>query len=216
MGSASFHHSIQISNLSVARAGKLILCGVSADLAPGDALILRGANGAGKTSLLRALAGFARVTEGEISIFNGKDEVDFEDAISENLHFLGHENGISTKLTPLENLAFWAKLMPQGSEPSRDDLLTKVGLSLLACEKVHRLSAGQKRRLALARLLIAPRSIWLMDEPATALDTEGQALLLELCAAHRAKGGIIIMTTHGGFTLPNARGLQLGAPGENA
>ncbi len=213
MGSSVFQISLEIQALGVARAGRDILAGVSCSLAPGEALVLRGANGAGKTSLLRAIAGFARIQEGSITFSDSTGEIGHEDAAAYHLHYLGHENGISTKLSVNENLRFWSDLLQHGSGKLVEEIVAQVGLRQMAAEKALRLSAGQKRRLALARLLIAPRAMWLMDEPATALDTDGQALLLDLCHHHRARGGTIVLTTHGGFTLPDAKGLQLVTPG---
>ncbi|MCI5045699.1 MAG: heme ABC exporter ATP-binding protein CcmA [Aquisalinus sp.] len=209
MGTQPYQISLQIHDLGVERAGRHILAGVNFKVAPGDALVLRGTNGAGKTSLLRALAGFSRLLEGEILFLNGSERLDLEEIAANQLHYLGHENGVSLKLSVLENITSWAVLLAPDNISQASDLLDKVGLSLMANERASRLSAGQKRRLALTRLLIAPRAIWLMDEPATALDSEGQALLTELCQTHRARGGVIVLTAHEGFSLPDAKGLQL-------
>ncbi|WP_306251452.1 heme ABC exporter ATP-binding protein CcmA [Parvularcula sp. IMCC14364] len=209
MGTETFQISLQIHDLGVERAGRHILAGVNFSVVPGDALVLRGTNGAGKTSLLRALAGFARVQEGEIRFLDGPDIIHREDIAATHMHYLGHENGVSLKLTVLENIISWSQLLAPRNRHRAADIIAQVGLSLMASERASRLSAGQKRRLALARLLIAPRAVWLMDEPATALDAAGQELLKDVCQQHRAKGGIIVLTAHEGFTLPNAQGLHL-------
>ncbi len=209
MGTQPYQISLQIHDLGVERAGRHILAGVNFSIAPGDALVLRGTNGAGKTSLLRALAGFSRVQEGEITFLHGAEPMERDDIAATHLHYLGHENGVSLKLSVVENIVSWAQLLAPENAAQAPDLIEKVDLLLMAKERAGRLSAGQKRRLALTRLLVAPRAVWLMDEPATALDSEGQALLTELCQAHRARGGVIVLTAHEGFSLPDAKGLQL-------
>lgn len=194
----------------------MIVSGVSFDLHPGDAIVVRGANGSGKTTLLRAIAGFARIREGELTATLEDAECPLEELHDSHCHFMGHENGASGKLTVLENLGFWQEFLAGHTADSKSDILRRVGFEELQHARVAKLSAGQKRRLALARLLIAPRAIWLLDEPATALDTEGQQLMQSCCAEHRARGGVIILTTHGTFTLPQAKGLSLSAAIEEA
>jgi heme exporter protein A len=179
---------LTVTDLSCTRGGRLVLHGVSFTLAPGETLILRGPNGAGKSTLLRALAGLLPAA--------GRVEVDGRtagrDARTEAVAYAGHLDAIKPQLTVAENLAFWAGLLGGDVAPA----LAAFGLGPLADRPAHLCSAGQKRRLGLARLLVVPRRLWLLDEPTVALDSEAVAGLLAAVRAHAAGGGLTIIATH--------------------
>ena len=179
---------LTVTDLSCTRGGRLVLHGLSFALAPGETLILRGPNGAGKSTLLRALAGLLPAS--------GRIEIDGRpagrDARAEAVAYAGHLDAVKPQLTVAENLAFWAGLL--GGDPA--PALAAFDLGPLADRPAHLCSAGQKRRLGLARLLLAPRRLWLLDEPTVALDAEATARLLAAIRAHAAAGGLTIVATH--------------------
>lgn len=156
---------------------------------PGTALLLRGPNGAGKTTLLLTLAGVVAPVAGSLAL----DGVDPDEGPL--LHFCGHRNAVKPRLSVEENLQFWAALNGGDGLPVRD-ALEQVGLGALARLDAGYLSAGQGRRLALARLLVSPRPLWLLDEPTAALDRQGQALVAGLIDAQLQSGGIVVAATH--------------------
>ena len=185
--------------LTVLRGDRELLRGFDLVLGAGELVHLRGANGAGKTSLLETLAGLRRPGEGKIRLSD--DEA--------RPHWLGHRNGLNLQLSPLDNLRFWCGLngvAAAGIEPA----LTRLGLDAPVAERGSTLSAGQKRRSALARLLLQPRALWLLDEPLDGLDAAGLQLFAELIAGQLQTGGAVLMTSH--QPLPGslaARELQL-------
>ena len=190
---------LRASALSV-KAGPLwLLSGLSFTLEAGSGLILRGANGTGKTSLLRILAGLTRPEDGAISFGTSSDETAY--SLSENCHFLGHKNGLKAAHTVRKNLSFFTQFQPQnaGDKNMIDKAAKALGLTPLLDLPVSVLSAGQARRVAFARLLMAPRLIWLLDEPAAALDAQSAKRAEKLCQEHLESGGIIIAATHGTF-----------------
>ena len=148
----------------------------------GDALLLRGANGAGKTTLLRVLAGLTRPEAGRVTRAAAH-------------HWVGHREGLKPQETPREHLKLWTQAWGSGAET--DPVLTRMGLTRPADVAGRYLSAGQRRRTALARLLLEDRPVWLLDEPYTALDADGRKLVDDLIAAHRAMGGAVIAAIHG-------------------
>lgn len=186
--------SVSAHNLAISRGGRTLFSGLSFSAHPGDYLELRGANGAGKTSLLRALARFLRPSEGAISVSDVE-----EPALA--LHLLGHRDGLKSALSVAAHTRFWAGLLG-GDANATDAALARVGLAAIADLPARALSQGQARRLALTRLLVAPRPVWLLDEPAAGLDANAKALLVDLIAAHCADGGVVIAALHE----------QLGAP----
>lgn len=192
-------------DLAVERGGRRVLEGAGVKLAPGEALVVTGPNGAGKSTLLRALAGLLPLAEGRISVEGG----DGERAAAEHMHFLGHADGVKGALTARENVTFWADFL-DGDTATIETVLEAVGLSHAADLPAGTLSAGQKRRLSLARLAIARRDIWLLDEPATALDTDGLARLASLVEIHRAAGGLVIAATHADLGWPKTKHMVLG------
>ncbi len=164
-------------------------------LSAGEALALEGPNGAGKTSLLRAIAGFLEPRAGSIHLktsgggafASGEERAAF-------VGWLGHLDGVKSQLTPVEALGFFARYYRSATEI--DSRLAAVGLARVRDLPIQYLSAGQKRRLALARLSLTARPLWLLDEPLAALDTAGKALAAEFIAAHCRSGGVAVAATH--------------------
>lgn len=183
------------------------MSGVSFTLSAGEALLLTGPNGAGKTTLLRALAGFLPLAAGTIRL----DGADAERTVGEQCHVVGHANAIKGALTVAENLAFWASFLGNGKAlpAAVSEALSRLDLAPLGDVPAAYLSAGQRRRTALARLLVAPRLIWLLDEPSVSLDAASTALLAGLVAGHVAAGGMAIAATHVPLGIPTARELKL-------
>lgn len=196
--------SLACTDLAPARAGRVVAEGVSFSLSPGGALVLRGANGSGKTSVLRAVAGLASYG-GRVAFAEGAAPADPGEVRARRVHLLAAGEGLADRLTAAETLAFWVGL--HGADAA--GILARVGLSEAETTPAGRLSAGQRRRLGLARLLLAPRALWLLDEPLSGLDEGGRALLLDAVATHRAEGGIVLMATHEADGLPGAPVLRL-------
>ena len=183
-----------VSDLSVARGGAAVLEGVSFALAAGRALILRGPNGVGKTTLLRVLAGLQPALAGVVSV------------PPESVAYGAHADGVKSTLTVRENLAFWAEIYRTGDV---SPALAAMGLTGLAERRAAHLSAGQKRRLGLARMAVTGRAIWLMDEPTVSLDTASVALVLAALRGHLAAGGMAVIATHIDLGLAEAGVLDL-------
>ncbi len=196
------------ANLTIGRGGQALASGLSFVLERGQALLVTGPNGAGKSTLLRTLAGLLSAIEGRISVTG----TGLESGTPAGLcaHYLGHADGLKGALTVQENLQFWAAMLGgRGPQPDIAGALACVGLSHVADFPAGYLSAGQKRRIALARLLVAERPLWLLDEPATALDAASQDRLAAMMQTHRARGGVIIAATHAPLGLEDARELRL-------
>jgi len=197
--------ALTITNAAIRRGGRLLFEAVSLDLAAGEACALTGANGSGKTSLLRAVAGLVRLEAGEIG-FGG---VDPTEARGGGLHLAGHADGLKAARTAREELVFWAR-WGGGSEPEIREAAEALELTGLLDLEVRRLSAGQRRRLALARLIAAPRPLWLLDEPLAPLDARWREAFGGLMRRHLAGGGLILAAVHD--PLPGAtRSLELAA-----
>ena len=187
-------------NLACIRGGRLVFRGLSYALSPGDALLLTGANGSGKTSLLRLMAGLAMPIEGVIRA-NGVDVRDDLITYRANLHYIAHYDAVKSVLTVRENLGFWTSLH-NGEDV--DAGLLAFDLSRLSEVPVRFLSAGQKRRLAMARLVAIKTGIWLLDEPSIALDTASLDALQTQIVDHRSRGGIVVASTHRELHFENA------------
>jgi heme exporter protein A len=197
-------------NLVLSRGGRTVVDGLSFRLDAGEVLVLTGPNGSGKTTLLRALAGFLAPAAGTIRIADGPQERER----GELSHFVGHLDGLKSHLTVAENLGFWAAYLDGEGGPASSRLeaaLEAFALGSLADIPAGYLSAGQKRRLALARLSVAQRPVWLLDEPTVSLDAASVDLLLKAIAAHAATGGLAAVATHVPLALPLAREIRLGA-----
>ena len=200
-------------DLTVERGGRRVIAGLSFEAGEGSALIVTGPNGAGKTSLLRALAGFLPIETGGFALDGG----DAERTVGEQAHYLGHADGVKSALTAGENLAFAAAML--GGDSSRAAqlaALAALGLAHVIDFPARLLSAGQKRRAALARLLVAKRPLWLLDEPMTALDVAAQSALAGIMRAHLRGGGILVAAAHGALGLDGAQELRLGATADAA
>jgi heme exporter protein A len=193
------------SGISCVRGGRTLYDGLSFSLGDGELLLLSGPNGSGKTSLLRQIAGLLPLDTGEI-VFEGGER-------AEETHYIGHAPAVKDTLSVSENLGFWATLYGQPPMPL-SDALARLRLSTLENLPARALSAGQKRRLALARLLVIDRKLWLLDEPDAALDKEGRDTLLGILTEHRARGGMAIIASHGTLPLADARQISLGQTAE--
>lgn len=183
--------ALTLSEVAVRRGGRLLFSGLSLELAAGEACALTGPNGAGKTSLLRAVAGLVRLEAGDIG-FGG---VEATDARGEGLHFAGHHDGLKPARTAREELAFWTRWCG-GGPAAIEEAVEALELAPLLDLEVRRLSAGQRRRLQLARLVAAPRPLWLLDEPLSPLDVRWRARLGEIMADHLRRGGLILAAVH--------------------
>ena len=186
--------TLHVRDLAVSRGGLTILEGVSFDLSGGEALVLRGPNGIGKTTLLRSVAGLQPVAEGNVS------------GAEDQIAYAGHSDGLKAMLSVTENLRFWASVFGLSNiEPA----LTAFDLADLRTRMAGTLSAGQKRRLGLARLMVTGRPIWVLDEPTVSLDTASVALFAEAVRQHLHAGGSALMATHIDLGLDEARILDL-------
>jgi heme exporter protein A len=194
---------LSAENLSLERGGRRLFADLSFAASAGEAVIVLGPNGAGKSSLLRALAGFLPLSAGRVRLEGA------ETTLGEQTHYLGHADSLKSALTASENLAFWASVM-DGEAAKVGAALARLGLPHVADFAVRALSAGQKRRVALARLLVAPRPLWLLDEPTTALDAGSQALFAGIMREHLAGGGLIVAATHASLGLEGAKQVRLG------
>ena len=183
--------ALTIQNLALRRGGRLLFQGLDLSLRAGEAAALTGRNGAGKTSLLRAVAGFVGPETGSI----GFGDLDPSQARSDHIHLAGHQDGQKPARTVREELDFWT-LWTGGARASANAAVEALDLRLLLELEVRRLSAGQRRRLAFARLLAAPRGLWLLDEPLSPLDAEWRARFAAMMDEHLAKGGMIVAAVH--------------------
>lgn len=179
------------SDLACRRGGRDVFRGIGFTVSGGEVLELRGPNGVGKSSLLRVVAGLVAMTEGGIAVEGGHAER----TLPEQSHYVGHLDAIKPALTVIENLRFWGEMLGEGAADPKG-ALEAVGLSALAHFPAYTLSAGQRRRLSLARLLCVERPVWLLDEPTTALDRASRGTLFELIGRHVTGGGMAMIATH--------------------
>ncbi len=198
--------AIAVEELACQRGGHIIVGPLSFAVRSGHALILRGPNGAGKTTLLRTMAGFLRPAAGQIRVSGPNAGTSAEG----HLHYIGHANGIKPRLSVMENVSFWQRYYGGGSDPeAAEAALDAFDLLNLAEYRAAHLSQGQARRLGLARLLAAPRPIWLLDEPSVSLDAASTKRLEAAIAAHLSSGGLAIVSTHLDLSLGDAAILEL-------
>jgi len=191
-------------DISCVRGGREAFSGLNFEAAPGVALAVTGPNGSGKTSLLRLIAGLLTVARGSIRLEGGEAEL----TLPEQSHYLGHRDAIKPALSVSENFAFWRDFLG-GEALDPAEILRLVGLDHAAHLPAAYLSAGQRRRLSIARLLAVRRPIWLLDEPTNALDDAGQTLFATLMGDHLSRGGMIIAATHMPLGV-SARELRIG------
>jgi heme exporter protein A len=199
---------LSADNLTCVRGGRTVFAGLSFTVASGEALVVTGRNGAGKSSLLRMIAGLVRVAAGQLTVHGGEPEA----SVGEQAHYLGHQDALKASLSVRENLSFWVEYL-DGLPDAVDAALETVGLAPLAGLPAAYLSAGQRRRLSIARLAAVQRPLWLLDEPTSALDAQSQERLADLMQAHLGKGGLIVAAAHGPIGLAALRELKLGAKG---
>jgi len=201
--------SLRGEGLHLWRGERHVLRGVDLELHQGEVLQVCGANGAGKTSLLRTLCGLVYPEEGRV-LWNGADVRRDMPSYHEALAYIGHESPLKADLTPRENLRYWAGIRQRCLAGDVDNALGRVGAKEWRDRPVRTLSAGQKRRVTLAGLALLGASLWLLDEPATNLDTDGQRLVSQIIAEHLASGGLVVAAVHHELALrTNVRRLDL-------
>lgn len=185
---------LEVDGLGAVRGERILFSGLHLTLRPGEAIILRGPNGAGKSTLLRIIAGLTRPAVGEVRL-DGPH------------HWLGHRDGLKPHETPRQHLKHWARAW--GGQSNTEAVAISMGLERPLDVPARLLSAGQRRRTALGRLLLVERPVWLLDEPFTALDANGRALVTEMIGAHRASGGAVIAALHGEAAFEASREVTL-------
>ena len=201
--------ALDVSGLAARRGDDRIFSGVNFALQGGESLVLTGRNGTGKSTLIRVIAGLLPADAGTVRVeINGADVP----RAAEAMHYLGHRNAMKRELSVEENLAFWKSFMGDfagGSGLGVEAAAEELGLAELLHLPFGYLSAGQQRRMAMAKLLVAWRPVWLLDEPTAALDRQSEALFGRIMKAHLARGGIIIAATHQELGLEDAKRLEM-------
>lgn len=196
-------------DLGCYRGGRLVFSGLNFEVTPGSVLELRGANGSGKTTLMRLMAGLTRPAAG--NLLWGDEIVDDLEAHASRLRFVGHLDAIKPAQTVAENLAFWRALWSgKIDKKSVETAMKALGISHLADFPARHLSAGQRHRLALARVIAAPAPLWLLDEPGNALDENSLKALSHMIATHRERGGMVVVASHGAALVEGSDTLDLG------
>lgn len=195
------------SDLACIRGGRQVFRDLGFAVGAGEALAVTGPNGVGKSTLLRLIAGLVRPSHGQLALEGGNPE----QTIGEQAHYLGHQDALKPALSVRENLGFWADFLGGAAGGQNGGAaLAAVGLDGLAHLPATYLSAGQRRRLSLARLIAVERPIWLLDEPTSALDAAAQTMLADLMRTHLGGGGLILAATHGPIGLEGVKDLRLG------
>lgn len=195
------------------RGDRAVFSGLDFALGAGEVLLLTGPNGSGKSSLLRMMAGLLPPVSGAVE-WNGADIAEDRESHAARLHYVGHLDAVKLALTVAENLRFWAALRPGGADIR--PALEQFGISALADLPARFLSAGQRRRLALARIAVSEAPLWLLDEPTVALDSEGVAAVHEAIRKHRAEGGSCVVSTNTALDLADAKFLDMGGRSADA
>jgi len=209
-GTRLFSTGLSVADVAVSRGGRRIVEGASFTLRPGEALLMRGPNGSGKTTLLRAVAGLAAIEGGEARLIReGADETG-ESARRAAIIYCGHANSVKAAMSGRQNLRFWTALYNAPADRI-DAAIDAFDLGAFVAAPAGALSAGQRRRLGLARLVISGRPLWLLDEPTAAVDVASSARLSGVIAAHRARGGAVIVATHDGLKLDDALTVHINA-----
>lgn len=193
------------TDLGCRRSGREVFAGVNFSVSGGEILAITGRNGAGKSSLLRMLVGLIRIAHGRLDLDGGDTEL----TIAEQAHYVGHQDALKPSLSVAENLRFWSGFFGAGAADIEGSLAA-VGLDTLADLPAAYLSAGQRRRLSLARLVAVKRPLWLLDEPMSTLDAAAQDRLLGLMRAHLSERGLILAATHGPLGIAGSKELRLG------
>lgn len=198
---------LRCEGLACERGGRVLFRGLDFEVAGGAALIVRGPNGAGKSSLLRQIAGLVDIPQGRLVLEGSRPDA----ARQDQLHYVGHQDALKPAMSVGENLSFWSGFLGGAAGGGADiaEALAAFGLDELASLPASYLSAGQKRRVALARLLLDARPLWLLDEPGVALDQANLARLLAAMRSHLERGGIVVAATHQDLGLADARVLDL-------
>ncbi len=202
---------LHLKSISCTRGYRDLFTDLEFELCPGQVLRVEGKNGSGKTSLLRIMAGLAQPLEGEV-LWQGRKIDHAESEYLNNLLFIGHRAGIKFELTPVENLCMAKSLHGSRSTTSIESALEKVGLYGFEDIPCGRLSAGQKRRVALAQLLLTHAKFWILDEPYTSLDVNAVAMLESVFAQHVEQGGILVITSHQPVTVQAGEQYRLVLP----
>jgi heme exporter protein A len=200
---------LSATGLACQRGGREVFADVGFAVSSGEALTVTGRNGAGKSSLLRTLVGLVRLAAGSLTLEGGDPELN----VAEQAHYLGHQDALKGSLSVAENLQFWVDYLGAGQKKPTgtiEEPLHAVGLAGLAALPAAYLSAGQRRRLSIARLVAVPRPIWLLDEPTSTLDAAAVERLAGLMRAHLAAGGLIVAASHGAIGLESSQELRLG------
>lgn len=179
------------TNLRIARGGRIVVDGLSLSVVAGQALVLSGPNGSGKTTLLRTIAGLIGPEAGQVALEGGDREL----SVGEQCHLIAHKDAVKSALSVQENARFWACYLG-GNDTAVETALSQLGLDALADVPAGYLSAGQRRRLGLARLLLAARPVWLLDEPTVSLDAASVAALSDIVRGHLSSGGLVVAATH--------------------
>ncbi|WED21038.1 cytochrome c biogenesis heme-transporting ATPase CcmA [Vibrio sp. JC009] len=203
---------LEVSNLTAIRDERVLFEDLSFSIKSGEIVQIEGRNGTGKTTLLRIISGLGDRDAGEV-FWNGQSTVSERDAFHQDLLFLGHQTGVKRELSGFENLAFYQSIHQASSDKEKLwSALAQVGLAGREDVPVAQLSAGQQRRVALARLWISKQPLWILDEPLTAIDKQGVKVLENLFLNHAENGGIVILTTHQDMfeDSPKLRKIKLG------